>query len=178
MPTFPTGRTEATQAGFSLIELLVVLVIAGVLVGGIALSLHGQGAREVEQAARRAEALVRLACERALGSGVDLGFSVVSDGLRFGYLGETGWHPIEAGEGDALRARALGRGLLLSVSRDGVPLSLPEAPGPEPMFACFGSGELTPFELRIERPDAPHPWHLQGRLDGTLSLREQTDARR
>ena len=64
--------------GFSLIEILVVVVIVGVTAAVVALSVRGSGEREVENAAQRARALVRLACERAIIGGRDIGFSAVS----------------------------------------------------------------------------------------------------
>ena len=72
--------------GFSLIEILVVLVIAGVLAGALVIAAGSSGPRELENAARRAQALVQLACERALIGGRDIGFAPVEGGLRFGYF--------------------------------------------------------------------------------------------
>ena len=155
--------------GFSLIELLVVLVIVGVVTAGVVLSIRGGGEREVENAARRAEQLVRLACERAVLSGRDIGFSAVRDGLRFGYFELDGWHPLGEGGGE-LRARPLGRELELSARRDGLALTLEAEPGREAAFACLASGELTPFALRIDRADVARPWQLEGQLDGHLEL--------
>lgn len=178
MPISATGSEVRRQRAFTLIEVLVVLVIAGVVTAATVLSIRGSGAREMENAARRAEALVRLACERAITQGMDIGFSVLSEGLQFGYLNEQGWHLIGADALDELRARALGKGLILSVTREDVALPLDAQPESEPMLACFSSGELTPFNLRIERPDVAQRWQLEGRLDGALVLSEIVDAQR
>ena len=54
MPTSPAGTTEAwtigpgpvrRARGFSLVEILVVLVIAGIAVAGVSLSVRGSGER-------------------------------------------------------------------------------------------------------------------------------------
>lgn len=170
-----TGTTsspppQSGEHGFSLIEILVVVVIIGVVTGAAVLSIRGSGVREVENAARRAQALVQLACERAIIGGRDMGFSVVREGLRFGYFELDGWRPLDHIGNDELRARPLGRQLILSAEREGIRLLLTEEPGREPSFICLSSGELTPFLLRVERADAPQAWELEGKLDGELVL--------
>ena len=175
MQTWRTGTIEPSlrhSDGFSLIEVLVVLVIVGVMTTVVSLSIRGSGERAVENAAQRARALIQLACERAVLSGRDIGFSPVLEGLRFGYFGVEGWQPMAEGGNDELRARALGSGLQLSASRDGVELPLADEPGRDPAFACLSSGELTPFVLRLARDDAELTWELEGQLDGELQLRQ------
>lgn len=175
MPTWPTGTTDSIRLrnrGFSLIEILVVLVIVGVLTGGVLLSIRGGGERAMENAARRAAARVQLACERAVLGGRDIGFTAVRDGLRFGYLELDGWYPLGADGNDELRARPLAPGIELLALREGVELPLEDEPGTEPAFACLSSGEMTPFVLRLDRADIQRPWELEGRLDGGLELKQ------
>lgn len=169
------SASSAHRRGFTLIEMLVVIVIVGIVVAAITLSLRGSGEREVENAARRAEALVALACERAVIGGRDIGFSPVVDGLRFGYFQRDGWHPLLPSPNDELRPRALGNGIVLRAERDGEVLELEDDAPDEPAFACFASGELTPFVLEIARADAPLPWRLTGTLDGKLALQQGDD---
>lgn len=163
--------------GFTLIELLVVVAIVGVVTAVVTLSVYGSGVREVENAARRAEALIALACERAVIGGRDIGFSPVVGGLRFGYFERDGWQPIVDNRVDELRSRNLGDGIVLGAERDGEPLEFGDEAPDEPAFACFSSGEMTPFVLTIARADTPLPWRLDGAIDGSLELHEGDDAR-
>jgi general secretion pathway protein H len=159
--------------GFSLIELLVVLVIIGVVLATVTLAIGGSGDRELENAARRAQARIALACERALVGGHDIGFSLVEDRLRFGYLTPQGWQPFAPRAGEELRERSLGEGLALELLRDGIVLDAVDAL--DPQLACFSSGELTPFELRLARADVGRHFILRGGLDGRILL-EASDA--
>jgi general secretion pathway protein H len=164
-----------TVRGFSLIELLVVLVIIGVVLGAVTLAVGGSGEREVEDAAKRAQARVQLACERALLGGYDIGFSLVGEAMRFGYLTPQGWQPFAPGQGEELRERPLGPGLTLELRRDGVVIA--DAGDAAPQLVCHASGELTPFELQVARDDVARRWQVSGALDGRVEL-AATDALR
>jgi general secretion pathway protein H len=172
-PRPPAGASA--QAGFSLIEVLVTLVIIGVVLGTVTLAIGGSGDRTLEQAARGAQARIALACQRAEIGGHDVGFSLVDGRLRFGYLQPRGWVPFPPPTGEELRERPLGDGVLAELYRDGALLDDPAEDAPQ--LACFSSGELTPFELRLARPDVERRWLLRGQLDGRLQL-ESSDARR
>ena len=166
------GRNRWTQArGFTLIEVLVVVIIIGVVAGTATLAITGSGSRELENAARRAEVRIRLACERALFSGQDIGFSMREGALSFGYLLPDRWLRVKDTPDEALRERTLGDAIAVTVSRDGVPL-LAETDDitSKPQFVCYSSGELTPFEFTLAREDVAEQWHLQARLDGELEL--------
>ncbi len=154
-------------AGFSLVEMLVVVVVIGVVVTAATLAFSG-GDRELEQAARRAEIRVRLACERAIATGTDFGFALVEDRLRFGRIVAGRWDPVGAGPSEELRERGLGDGVAVVAFRDGLPLSAVDPT--QPQFACFASGELTPFRLELQHPGAALPWRVEGRIDGRLEV--------
>lgn len=166
------GRRRITMGhrrGFTLIEVLVVVVILGVVVGAATLAISGSGSRELENAAQRAEVRIRLACERAMYSGQDVGFALVDDGFRFGYLLPDRWQSVPDDPAEALRERPLGKGIKVLARREGLEV-LPEPVYTQPQFVCFSSGELTPFELELARDGVPERWSLAARLDGTLEL--------
>jgi len=154
--------------GFTLVEVLVVVVIIGVVIGAVSLAISGSGSRELENAARRAELRIHLACERALVSGQDIGFSLIEGALRFGYLRGERWLPVADSADEALRERALGEGITYTLRRDGLPLTADDEE--KPQLACYASGELTPFELEFSRAGINEGWRLLAQLDGRLEL--------
>lgn len=155
------------RRGFTLLELLVVLVILAALAGAVTLASGGSAARRLAQAAERAQLLIELACERASATGTDVGWRVRPDGLQFGYLRAGQWLPIGADAGDELRLRELAEAVQVRGYRDGLPLAFEEHPE-QAQLACFSSGELTPFELLIEHPGVAERWRLRASLDGRI----------
>jgi len=155
--------------GFSLIEIIVVVAIIAVLATAITLSVNAVGApRLVEREARRIEALVALACERAEISGRDVGVHLGTGSYGFSVFLPAGWRIEGSG---ALRPRELPKGLALGARRDGIVLELaPELPD-EPQLVCFASGELTPFALEITAGPDVQPQRLRGEEDGSLDRR-------
>jgi len=167
-----SGRNRRRQSyGFTLIEVLVVVIIVGVVAGAATLAITGSGSRELENAARRAEVRIRLACERAIYSGQDLGFSLREGVLSFGYLLPDRWMRVADTPDEALRERALGEAIAVTITRDGLPLPADTDDDlSKPQFVCYSSGELTPFEVTLAREGVAEQWRLQARLDGALEL--------
>ncbi|MGQ0619400.1 MAG: type II secretion system minor pseudopilin GspH [Panacagrimonas sp.] len=87
-------------AGFTLLELLVVLVIIGVLATMVSLSVSGRAVEDRMQAdSRRVEALLKLASDEAQAKGFEIGFRQTEEGFEFLTLDDKGekWEPIAEG---------------------------------------------------------------------------------
>lgn len=159
---------RAVVEGVSLIELLVLVAILATLATVAVVGLSGLGGgREMEQQARRFQALVQLACERAALSGREHGLALGRRGYAFQVPSLEGWRTLNQGE---LRPRRLPDGFSLSAWRDGLALELEESPGAQPQALCSPAGELLPFEARIEYPGVP-PWTVTAQADGKIDVR-------
>ncbi len=163
----PHRAPRPRAAGFTLIEVLVVIVIVGVLALAVTLAVGGSAERRLRGEAERFAALVAHACTQAELGGRDIGIAVLAGGYRFNRFDTEGWQPLpDAGE---LRRRVWPEGLTAELGRDGRPLARSEA-GDRPQLVCFASGELTPFDLVLRLGDAGQAQRVRGESDGAVSV--------
>lgn len=182
-------RPVTATRGFTLLELLVVLVIVGILVVMTTLSVGVSGAdRELEREAERLESLLRLAAEETVMQGRDLGLRFYPDRYEFSILEEmldpkTGeirevWR--ELGNDEILRARELPRDteIELLIEERAVVLKPARRRRPDdeyrPQVFILSSGDMSPFTLRLRRRPERRSWVLEAGANGNLELtREQ-----
>ena len=176
------------QHGFTLLEILVVIVIIGVMVSMATLSIGLLGAdREVEEETRRFWAVVRQAREEAELQAIDVAVFVGTtdyEFLRFDTR-RNEWQPIVD---DSLYAqRPLPEGLRFRLWMESRELvlkpGLPDRSKKDenekwpPQVTVLSSGDVVPFELHIERDAAPALWRLTSLADGDLRIEQRRDER-
>lgn len=145
----PHGR------GFTLIEVLVVLVIVGILSTAVVLSVEYTSDRSAQTEARRLALLLEAAMLEAHSGGRQLGWSSDGEGYAFWErsrgAGRSAWQPLRH---DArFGARRLPEGVRLSGAEvDGTPLRQQEMlilrPVDPPLFRLRVSGHDDAFQLR------------------------------
>jgi len=185
MPISATGTStnsrhaSAATSGFTLIEVLVVVVIIGVVIAGMLLSLGATGRdSQLEQERDRLAALIDYVRERAALQTIEYGLRCDSGGYRF-VLYDTraaAWRmdPLD----DSLRARSLPAGLEISLSVEDRTIVLPPRADPKskapvdltPQVMLFSSGELTNFKLRLTRSGTNRSALLTGTVSGKLEV--------
>jgi general secretion pathway protein H len=155
-------------SGFTLIEILVVMVILGVLAAALTLAVGvGGGERQLARAAEQTQALVGYACEQAELTGREIGMSINTSGYRFSHLERDNWEAFASGE---LRPRKWLAGGSAALSRDGHDVEIAAQFPDKPQLLCFSSGELTPFRLDLGLGDVAQSYRLDGQPDCTVSL--------
>jgi len=181
--TVVCGKTyDRACHGFTLLELMVVLVIIGIIITFAVLSI-GDGGRQdrLEQEARRLQALFSLSSEEAVLRSRELGVVLQPQGYDFVEYDGEAWQAIS---GDSLfRKHALPDSMELKLFLDGLPVDLHEQPkkeeaeGPTPQLLFFSSGERQPFELLVAyRDDPPLAYRLDAPLLGPLKRSRVEDA--
>ena len=149
------GRAGAGSAGFTLIEILVVVVIIGVVAASMLLSFSLTGRdRELERESDRLFALLNYAREQAELQTREYGVQFQDDGYEFlTYdVHHAAWRSVT--EDDALGARKLpdGLGVKLTVDARSVVLSRPrDAADKTPQVMIFSNGDLSSFAVTLER---------------------------
>jgi general secretion pathway protein H len=156
-----TGQPRRAR-GFTLVEVLVVLVIIGVLLAVATLSLGVTGGdREVDRERERLAALLDLAREEASVQVRELGLRVTTGGYEFmAYDAVQGiWQVVT--DDPSLRARQWPDGLAAALRVEDRAVVLPKAeddteeeddgPAPVPQVLLFSSGETNLFELTVRR---------------------------
>jgi general secretion pathway protein H len=184
MPTFTSwisSREIVSRvggAGFSLLELLVVVTIIGIFAGAAVLSMGALGSdRELEREALRLRGLVDLMQEEAILESRDYGILFAETGYRFYVYDYRQLTWLLVSDDRLLREYALTEPLRLALDMDDreVLLALDfEARGrieqAEPQVTILASGELTPFEIAFYRDLAGGRFLLDAKIDGSTSV--------
>ena len=178
--------------GFTLIELLVSIVIISIIlsIAVMSLSLVGDD-REVRQEAQRLMSLLELAQDDAVLQGREFGVEFLLGSYRFvEYEPLSGqWFEI-LGE-DLLRTRQLPEEMEVSLFLEDKRITLeenpveladadqaeatPQARNYAPHIMIFSSGDMTPFEIHINRVTDSLSVTLQGDLLGNLEFVDDED---
>lgn len=142
--------------GFTLLELLVVLLIIGVMTSFAVLSIGNRTLSDrLDNEASRLAQLFVLAQDEALFKRQEIGF--FTDEERYGFLipnGSGGWQPLT--QSGPLRVRPFSepfRGVLFV---EGQPVAPPDPDDLEPAVLILSSGDMTPFRLEIDAPSDPN----------------------
>ncbi|WP_276967771.1 type II secretion system minor pseudopilin GspH [Metallibacterium scheffleri] len=143
------GRIAAR--GFSLVEMLVVVLIIGLMTGVAVLSLSLGQSHPLRDNAERLAELVREAGENASMQGQNLALGFWRHGWRFYVLREGGaWQPLS--DDALLRARTLPQGLSLALELQGESVTLENHDKTKPQVFLLSSGEMQPFVVEISAP--------------------------
>lgn len=128
--------------GFTLLELMIVIVLIGVLVGMVGFATGLNPARQARQQADVLTGVIRQFRERAVLESQEYGVRLSSDGYRTMRLGAVGWEPVTA-------FYRLPVDLRLRLEQDGYSVILGGDEG-APHLLLLSSDEISTFRLTFE----------------------------
>ncbi|WP_281182034.1 type II secretion system minor pseudopilin GspH [Halofilum ochraceum] len=175
--------------GFTMIELMVVILLVGLLVSFAMLSVGGPSARDIQhEEARRILARMDLAREEAVMQARSLGVRFERDGYLFYGIGEGQWRMLE--QGGLLDPHELPEAVAIDVEIDGLEVELfgddetaagengddgdDEEEAVRPQIFFLAGGEIVPdFTIRILSEDTDTEYRIQPGDEQWLTLAEE-----
>lgn len=168
---FPAHSKSPFERGFTLLEVLAVVLIIGIIISFASLSIGQNSSRVVQDEVERLHGLIRLAGEEAVLQGRELALEFDRDSYRFLELGVKDWQPVQ--EDPMLRERPLPEAIEFELLLEGVETSFEDKKNLPKIF-ILSSGELTPFEMTL-KTDEGEEYLLQGLINGKLILTQGKD---
>lgn len=168
------------QRGFTLLEIMAVVIIIAIVVSFAGLSLGSRAQDErLANEAERLHQLLKLAAEEAQVQGDELGLLVANDGYRFYHLDNNRWSAYQDG---SLRERHLPDGMRLFLAQDRkdevqIPIKKQdskkkdEKQDPPPQILLLSSGELTPFTMELHAEHLAVFYRAEGKITGDIEVR-------
>jgi general secretion pathway protein H len=164
------------SAGFTLIELMVVIVLIGIIFTFAALSLGGDDVAELmEQETRRLVTLMDMASDEAIVRGEELAIHFTDDSYVFLVLGDAGW--VAPQDDGLLKLHTLPADIELRLEVEGeLPLLSMHDPDEAseddtlvPQVYILSSGEMTPFTVTLRSELSEARYSLTASLLGELA---------
>tara|TARA_Y100001001_G_scaffold157182_1_gene174936 strand:+ start:3272 stop:3802 length:531 start_codon:yes stop_codon:yes gene_type:complete len=164
-------QPRAPHTGFTLIEILVVLVVVGLLASLAVFTMGGSSRqRELEDEVRELYLLMQTASEQAVLNNLELGLRLEQDSYQFlAFRDQTGdW---KASGERLFRARSLPEWLTVTeFIESGAPRLVSSKDTLLPDVVFFSSGETTPFELEFTIGNGSDTLHVLA-SDGVSPMR-------
>ncbi len=167
-------RSPYKVNGFTLIEIMVVIVIIGVILSFATLSIGDGGqARQLKQETQRLASLLKLASQEAIMQAKEMGIFFETDGYRFCVWQEQKCQILTARD-DIFRPRTLPLGIQTEIRLESEPITLNDAKKNTPQLLLLSSGEvIPPFEVIFTaESDETLRYRLTGTAMGEMSIQK------
>ena len=161
-------RLPEPARGFTLLEILVVVLIIGIVLSLATLAFRDDTAERLQTEAHRLAALVTLASQEAVLQGKEFAVAFAPGDYRFQVLEEAKW--VDARDA-VLRQRRFPDDITeyLEIEGEAVPAA-PEDKDQPPRVYLLSSGEVTPFTLTLKHTNSTATYQLHADLGGEFTF--------
>jgi general secretion pathway protein H len=154
-------------AGFTLLEVLVVVLIIGIVLTFAVLAIGGdRRAEDLERESRQFAELLRLGSEQAVLRGEEWAVQIEPEEYRFLVYVKDAWQLLEADE--LFRPRELAEDTRLELELEGREVELETREEPKPTLILLSSGELSPFVAQFSADATEAVYRVEGDARGEI----------
>ncbi len=137
---------KISQKGFTLIEIMVVVVIIAVLMGAVTLSFPPVGDKLLKENAERFSALISLAQDESILQSAEIALEIDDKGYGFYRNENNSWAALSEAP---FKKRQLPVDITSKLFLDGISTNLEERENDGPQIVFLSSGEMTPFTYQL-----------------------------
>ena len=137
---------KSPQKGFTLIEIMVVIVIVAVLMGAVTLSFPPVGDKLLKENTERFSALISLAQDESILQSAEIALEIDDKGYGFYRNENNSWAALSEAP---FKKRQLPADITSKLFLDGISTSLEERENGSPQIVFLSSGEMTPFIYQL-----------------------------
>lgn len=159
--------------GFTLIEIMVVMVIIAILVSVTLLSFPPVGDKLLKEHADRFTALVQLAQDEAILQSNELAVEITPEGYSFYQNENNSWLPLNE---NPFKKRELPSEISTKMYLDGILIDLKDREESKPQVVILSSGEMTPFIYTLgfqKQSEIELKVNANGEIEKTFSLKDK-----
>jgi general secretion pathway protein H len=147
---FSLPFSALASRGFTLIEIMVVMLIVAVMIAAVSVTLRRDYQDLVNDEMNRFQTLVSLVKDEAVFQARSLAIGFEKNSYVFmTYADNKTWKPLED---EKLSQYTMPKNIEIDVLRDGLPVKYREKKADKPQVFLFSTGEITPFEIGITYP--------------------------
>ncbi len=174
------------QSGFTLLEIMLVIVIIGIVMSFVTISIGGdRRGQEMDREVKRFMALMELASSEATLRSQQMAIRIGEEDYAFYALQNQQWVPFQNDR--EFRLREMPKGMKLFLEIEDSPLSALKDPGENdpddyeedeeeaaepPQVFLLSSGEVSPFSVTFSAPETEKKVRIEINLLGDMEIVE------
>ena len=164
-----------SSKGFTLIEIMVVVVIVAILISAVTLSFPPVGDKLLKENADRFSALITLAQDEAILQSNELAVEITPSGYSFYQNQNNSWQSFSD---SPFTKRQLPSEIKSQLYLDGISINLKDREKNKPQVVILSSGEMTPFSYTLQfknQSEVKLVVDANGEIEQTFSQKESLE---